>query len=1711
MVARRRGSWAARLRAQPYNPNARDADGDGIVQEWTPWERPLGTRWVDSSGSDVSFNKPTTSRPPGIKLVDRNGRDVDYTPLYQQPGAVGPDGQRVGGPEKSKLGATLGETMPPIGERLQPLSNLLTPFGERNQPEPSAPEPPAPKPIPEPEPPRPPRRPYKPVPPPLTGRAQEIADEIDREWEAFRDRLRREGFVVFDYETTGFDAGNKPVQVGAVRVKNGEIVERVNIYMNPGTPLGEWAKENLKDEFGNPLTDEYLASQISRSEAHAMLAEFLGDSIIAAHNLPFDEEILRKELEEAELPYLPSGSIDTLELMRHIVPSGKDGGDGPSSHGLGPLAEHLGVELRAWHTADADAEAAALVFNRGLDYAVDRNVGNNGLSSEFQERRYRDAQEQFKKDSETYERNLEKYKKEITDYENRRQKEGEGAPAEPLETTAEKTTRQFRQSWETAEDIVNLEALGYDPDDEGEEFEDKEDFLREYLNELLTGGDWAQWDPCREIRKRAYEVLGLDESPADANLNRAGGFFGNGHFIDVPDDQRTAQAMLLLARIAEMQRENNGPDARRTTLFRAMTTNGDVDSLLETMKPGETVDIPLISTAEKADIGGEHYLQKYGDEVLLEIDTTSSIEGDIIAILYDRKDQDRTLQMIEETIIDGNNQRIAEIEGELEQLDADDSSRLELQEEIETLTNQNSELDALLKEIENPSTGRENRERAIGSVEDEYGDYFGEPFRWAGTEIPEEDSEYYYDYLSYGGDGAPREHVTGGRFEVISVAEDDSDAPYSHRITLRQIGAYDPANPSQLVGEEQKLTDRTDKTIKLVPRPANANLPGRPDASLPEEMFREANPETLALLADSASIDQTVPRVIAAAFYQNDFTWIVEQFMQGTIDDIYDPRPVEVTLAEVRQFAENGRESAQSSARSLDTDNDGFITVWRAGDVEGRGEPVSVTTAGAATAADWGAPYEYRIPIDAVEFEPEDQRVTGELLVDPSKMQKIEPAGLPDDVTDFLDIEDPVEAAPEQIAGKYGIVLSDRYTASGGEKFGMLPDGRYVILEDQGDGTIMPEVYDNFYQISERIDTEDLEKSIRDDWWREIRGGRLYHGTSAENLESIRQEGLNPENRTRGLGNRGVGLSVFATSSEETAAGYASFDGAVVEIDVERAVADGVIEQVSVSREPGYDRADALASVAYEFDDYDFDPYSEFSGTGENPDTFIFGSNIPPQYLLVDGEPLAEPVEAEPELRPDLLERRERMRARRERRRAALLGEVIEGDEPTAAPQTQKRKPRIQRLAKSIWKQYRVKDPDARLTELSEFADPDQPIGTPARFGQNPDQPITNTTDAVRHLLAGGTMNNIPNELWRDVLEDPSITSTEEQDTTTLFKTIRPDTGASGDVRLYFLRAPDGTPTNEGFIIKGLQEADEAALEIVGNNTLEALGFTTTGAAFDGEGELQAGVGEGENGKYMIIPIAYQHLNIEKLSDLQRPENGAHYAPAFLKDTEHEGNIPMIASLIGSFLIGADDRNPANTIMYRDGDQAFVTPIDVGWIFRYAPDMGDNTGLQGAIDAGIEPRSLHEYATQMYTVDTKLIARAQTYYQKLQKENREKAEQYRQQIIETVNDLIEKSEQIANQDTDTYIENILNGIDTNQWTRQELQRTRALLTQRHQDFRTNIEYIQQQKRRQWIIDALTNGTLTIGDWYDGQPQNPEYEKDKNTIPFKPEIPPPPNQ
>lgn len=174
-------------------------------------------------------------------------------------------------------------------------------------------------------------------------------------------------YVVFDFETTGFNAGGADsiIEIGAVKIRNGEILERYDELINPGRPLPE------KITAVTNITDDMLKDKDNEENAVKRFIEWFKDCPMVAHNAKFDMSFLEMAYKKYNLGTFTNPVIDTLELSRTMDNT-------YARHSLSALVKRYDVpwDESAHHRGDYDAEGTALVFHKMLKKLSNRNIEN---------------------------------------------------------------------------------------------------------------------------------------------------------------------------------------------------------------------------------------------------------------------------------------------------------------------------------------------------------------------------------------------------------------------------------------------------------------------------------------------------------------------------------------------------------------------------------------------------------------------------------------------------------------------------------------------------------------------------------------------------------------------------------------------------------------------------------------------------------------------------------------------------------------------------------------------------------------------------------------------------------------------------------------------------------------------------------------------------------------------------------------------------------------------------------------------------------------------------------------------------------------------------------------------------------------------------------------------------------------------------------------
>ena len=195
-------------------------------------------------------------------------------------------------------------------------------------------------------------------------RLQLVEDTLELVREDFANRkLNETDFVVFDLETTG--AKTPPcrvTEIGAYRVSNGKITDEFHTLVNPETPIPFF----ITGLTG--ISDRMVRYEPKFREIAADFLEFIGDSVLVAHNAHFDLRFLNHEIGRIHENYrVANPHLCTVQLSRKLLPH-------IENHRLNTVAEYYSVALINHHRASDDARATAHIFINLLDELQIRGV-----------------------------------------------------------------------------------------------------------------------------------------------------------------------------------------------------------------------------------------------------------------------------------------------------------------------------------------------------------------------------------------------------------------------------------------------------------------------------------------------------------------------------------------------------------------------------------------------------------------------------------------------------------------------------------------------------------------------------------------------------------------------------------------------------------------------------------------------------------------------------------------------------------------------------------------------------------------------------------------------------------------------------------------------------------------------------------------------------------------------------------------------------------------------------------------------------------------------------------------------------------------------------------------------------------------------------------------------------------------------------------------
>ena len=197
-----------------------------------------------------------------------------------------------------------------------------------------------------------------------------LVDDLTDVAVSAKDQTLDDTFVVFDIETTGFSSvEDRIIEIGAVKVREGEIVDSYSTFVNPGVPI----PFEITKLTG--ITDAMVLGSPDIATILPQFLEFVGDAVLVAHNAGFDVGFIEQNCEKLEIQK-EFTYLDTVALGRILLPT-------LSRYTLNVLAKALNVKLENHHRAVDDAKATADIFVKFIGMLKERDITTLQQVNEF--------------------------------------------------------------------------------------------------------------------------------------------------------------------------------------------------------------------------------------------------------------------------------------------------------------------------------------------------------------------------------------------------------------------------------------------------------------------------------------------------------------------------------------------------------------------------------------------------------------------------------------------------------------------------------------------------------------------------------------------------------------------------------------------------------------------------------------------------------------------------------------------------------------------------------------------------------------------------------------------------------------------------------------------------------------------------------------------------------------------------------------------------------------------------------------------------------------------------------------------------------------------------------------------------------------------------------------------------------------------------------
>lgn len=178
--------------------------------------------------------------------------------------------------------------------------------------------------------------------------------------------LNNTTYVVFDLETTGFCINfNEIIEIGAVKIKNGIVLDQFCEFIHPKDAIGK----TITDITG--ITNEMVSDASNIEDILPKFVNFIQGSVLVGHNVSFDLDYLYENMKRQKLFNKPFPAIDTMNLAKVLY-----GNKGLKRFNLSAVAKYLKAEVEQQHRAVHDARTTYNVFSKMLGDLSDLGIKN---------------------------------------------------------------------------------------------------------------------------------------------------------------------------------------------------------------------------------------------------------------------------------------------------------------------------------------------------------------------------------------------------------------------------------------------------------------------------------------------------------------------------------------------------------------------------------------------------------------------------------------------------------------------------------------------------------------------------------------------------------------------------------------------------------------------------------------------------------------------------------------------------------------------------------------------------------------------------------------------------------------------------------------------------------------------------------------------------------------------------------------------------------------------------------------------------------------------------------------------------------------------------------------------------------------------------------------------------------------------------------------